>query len=169
MTEQIEPAPGTGSFTMEGLPEGPWILESNSCGGFSILDPQHRVLCQRGDWPHNAAQSLAIARAIASIPDMIAEIENLRKAAKLYKCENERLKGIENRERFLTKRLAERSTELESLRAINAELCEALEKTIRRLEVCARQHGNDEEIVQIATAEARAILAKAARGGAGAP
>jgi hypothetical protein len=103
-TEQIEPAPGTGSFTMEGLPEGfttPWRHphKLSRC----VIDADGNTIA--------TAPEVVMAKFIASIPDMIAEIERLRATN-------------------VGQKLHQQACEIVRLRAINAELCEALENFV---------------------------------------
>lgn len=77
------------------------------------------------------------------IPDMLTEIQRLRD-------ENSNLEASCMME----------SRENERLRALNAEMREALARTTKRLERCMIAFGNDKEYIDAALEEPRAILAK---------
>lgn len=71
---------------------GPWIVSSNTEGGFDISAKMTQepftgtkgVLCQRSDWPDRVEMSLANADLISKAPDLRDQVDALLDG---WKCE----------------------------------------------------------------------------------
>lgn len=125
----------------EGHTHGPWVAEDDD--GYSIWSirgPSGLITRVIGD----PAEAEANARLIASAPDLAAENERLRKTMSL--CQDQ-WRDIE-----------ERNIEIDRLRALAAELAEALQA----MEASA---DNAATVLTERVAKARAALAKARAGG----
>lgn len=48
----------------------PWPLWHNEKGAF-VIGPDSAILCQRNDWEHRAAESIANGRLMAASPDLL--------------------------------------------------------------------------------------------------
>lgn len=95
---------------LSGLPEGPWKLD-----GSNVLDADFDVIASCGfqDGTANARrQNILVARAIAAIPAMVAEIGELREESSRSLTDNMKL----------SKLLIDRDIEIENLRALIAEM-----------------------------------------------
>jgi hypothetical protein len=82
------PAPDFELPSLEGLPEGPWID-----GPHPILPGRLAICADYGSLIAHTWDKTA-ARAIARIPDMVREIERLRFLHKTYFADNERLRAL---------------------------------------------------------------------------
>ncbi len=102
----------------KGLPEGAWTLNREELRGGSYWTIRVPGLDEELDFWIGNPHSEAVARAIAAIPDMLAEIERLRAELAIWNQPGAMVRKV----RGLQSDLIEHRAENDRLRALNAEM-----------------------------------------------
>ena len=128
--------------SLEGLPEEPWTVEADESEWWTVISADEEEIASLID-------TEKLARAIASIPDMVRKIERMRKA--IEEPNNVVADAITLQETY--------KAEADSLRTLNAELIEALDVA----RICLKNRDRS-ELEEKAYFGIRAVLIKAKAG-----
>lgn len=80
----------------------PWEFWHNEKGGWSIKGQSGEVICQRNDWDHRAADSIANGKIMAAAPELLAALKDAAQSIEFYaKRYNDRWDGTVTTESVL--------------------------------------------------------------------